>query len=188
MDEKQRSEDAKQRLEIAKLMQASFFDRRKLQWQLLLAYWTTLVLITSAVLTGSIIAKGAILCVLLSGLVFLLVTIVYFCIIPIQRALDIDSAFFLFHLNKAEGISIDRPIPDKVTVDLRWAIGVSLLSALFSASTAADWSAAMVPANPATSVFAACALLSSTLITASTVTASTPLCQQSKSVTMLMAQ
>jgi hypothetical protein len=45
-----------------------------------------------------------------------------------------------------------------------------------------------VPASPATSVRAACALPSSTRIMASTVTASCPGCQQSKSVTMATEQ
>jgi hypothetical protein len=53
---------------------------------------------------------------------------------------------------------------------------------------AAAWSATTVPTRPATSVRAACALPSSTWITASTVTASWLGCQQSKSVTIEMEQ
>ena len=57
-------------------------------------------------------------------------------------------------------------------------------SACRQAQADAVLSAVMLPARPATSVRAAAALDSSTLMTASTVTASCAGCQQSKSVTM----
>ena len=120
-------------LEIAKLTQANFLDRRKVEWQLLVAYWTTLILVTSTVLTGSVIAKGAILCLLLLGLVILLVLVAYFCIVPIQQAHAIDKAFFLFHLKSAEGITAARPDPVAVPIDLRWTIGQILFSGILSA-------------------------------------------------------
>lgn len=133
MDEKQQLEPAKLHLEIAKLTQASFLDRRKVEWQLLVAYWTALILVTSAVLTGSVIAKGAVLCLLLLGLGIFFLLLLYFCIIPIQQAHAIDKAFFLFHLKTAEGVPITRPDSVAVPIDLRWTIGQALFSGVLSA-------------------------------------------------------
>ena len=128
-------EPAKLHLEIAKLTQASFLDRRKVEWQLLVAYWTALILVTSAVLTGSVITKGTVLCLLLLGLGIFFFLLLYFCIIPIQQAHAIDKAFFLFHLKTAEGLSTTRPdhVAVPIAIDLRWTIGQALFSGVLSA-------------------------------------------------------
>ena len=119
-------------IELAKLSQASFFNRRSMEWQLLLGFWAGMGLGTSAALTGSVILRGATLGVLIGAIVLLLVVVVVFCIVPIQRSHAMDKALFLYYTGQIEGISLVRPTRETVKCDRLWTVGQILFSVLLT--------------------------------------------------------
>jgi hypothetical protein len=120
-------------IELAKLSQASFFNRRSMEWQLLLGFWAGIGLSTSAALTGSVVIKGIFLFILLGALATLLAIVVVFCIVPIQRSHAMDKALFRYYTGSIEGLGPTRPTPDTVKWDRAWTIGQVLFSLCLTA-------------------------------------------------------
>jgi hypothetical protein len=122
-------------LELAKLTQANIHSRRTMEWQLLLGYWGGLVLIVFAFLSGKVSPTPFLLVSTSVGLVLLLLVVVFFCIIPIQRAHAIDQDFFVYYTRRAEGRATDADIPDPNAPELhpRWTVGQIAFSVLLTA-------------------------------------------------------
>jgi hypothetical protein len=121
-------------LELAKLNLQAFEDRRKMEWQLLLGYWTGLGLVTYIFGTGTVSISGVLLWVMVGALVAMLLVLITCCIIPIQQAHAIDHKFFVHYIRRIEGTAVaeDRPHPRKIRMYRPWLIGQSLFSALLT--------------------------------------------------------
>lgn len=119
-------------IELAKLSQATFFNRRAMEWQLLLGYWTGIALTTAAVLSGSFSLPMWVRFALIAALWILLLVVWFFCIEPIQVGHAIDQAFYIYFTKRVEGASPDRPVAKNVKLNMRWFIGQVLFSALLT--------------------------------------------------------
>lgn len=80
-------------LELAKLSQANIHNRRKMEWQLLLGYWGGLVLVVFAFLSGKVSPTPFVLISTSIALGLLLLVVIFFCIMPIQRGHANRSGF-----------------------------------------------------------------------------------------------
>jgi hypothetical protein len=121
-------------LELAKLNLQAFEDRRKMEWQLLLGYWTGLGLVTYIFGSGTVSISGVLLWVMVAALVAMLTVLITCCIVPIQQAHAIDHKFFVHYIRRIEGTAAeeDRPHPRKIRMYRPWLIGQSLFSALLT--------------------------------------------------------
>jgi hypothetical protein len=121
-------------LELAKLNLQAFEDRRKMEWQLLLGYWTGLGLVTYIFASGTVSISGVLLWVMVAALVAMLTVLITCCIVPIQKAHAIDHKFFVHYIRRIEGAATaeDRPHPRKIRMYRPWLIGQSLFSALLT--------------------------------------------------------
>lgn len=121
-------------LELAKLQQANFHDRRIMEWRVLFGYWSSLGLAVFAVL-GSDVRLSALAAILLLSLMFLLLPVVVVCaILPLQRSHAQDRAFLLYYIRRAEGVEPipERPVPEKCPRHALWTTGQILASTLIT--------------------------------------------------------
>ena len=119
-------------VELAKLSQATFFNRRGMEWQLLLAYWAGIALTSAAVLAGTLTLPGWAPLLLIATLWALFGVVWYCCIIPIQVGHAIDQAFYIYYTKRIEGASPARPNPKSVKLNRRWLAGQVLFSAMLT--------------------------------------------------------
>jgi hypothetical protein len=120
--------------ELAKLNIQAFENRRSMEWQLLLGYWTGLGLVTYIFVSGTLQIPGALLWVVVAALVAMVVVLITCCIVPIQKAHAIDHKFYVHYLRRIEGTATteDRPHPRKIRMYRPWLVGQSLFSALLT--------------------------------------------------------
>jgi hypothetical protein len=121
-------------LELAKLNLQAFENRRGMEWQLLLGYWTGLGLVTYIFVSGAVSISGIRLWIVEAALVAMLAVLITCCIVPIQKAHAIDHKFFVHYIRRIEGAATaeDRPHPRKIRMYRPWLIGQSLFSALLT--------------------------------------------------------
>jgi hypothetical protein len=121
-------------LELAKLNLQAFENRRGMEWQLLLGYWTGLGLVTYIFGSGTVSLSGALLWIVVVALVAMLTVLITCCIVPIQQAHAIDHKFFVHYIRRIEGAATaeDRPHPRKIRMYRPWLVGQSLFSALLT--------------------------------------------------------
>jgi hypothetical protein len=121
-------------LELAKLNIQAFENRRGMEWQLLLGYWTGLGLVTYMFVSGTVAISGPVLWVVVAALIAMLLVLITCCIVPIQRAHAIDHKFFVHYIRRIEGTASeeDRPHPRKIRMYRPWLIGQSLFSTLLT--------------------------------------------------------
>lgn len=121
-------------LELAKLSQASFHNRRAMEWRLLLGYWGGVVLIVFGVLSGKVSATSPVVFLISAALVLLVLVVIFFCILPIQRAHAADQQFFLYYTRRVEGIATeaDRPTAKIICLNRAWTAGQILFSILLT--------------------------------------------------------
>jgi hypothetical protein len=122
-------------LELAKINIQAFENRRSMEWQLLLGYWTGLGLVTYMFVSGSVMVSGTMLWVVAAVLIAMLAVLILCCIVPIQRAHAIDHKFFVHYIRRIEGAATaaDRPHPRKIRMYRPWLVGQSLFSTLLTA-------------------------------------------------------
>ena len=120
-------------LELAKLTQTNFHNRRSMEWRLLLGYWTGLALVTYAIISGKASVSGVPLALTLCGFFALLLVMVFFCILPVQRGHALDQAFFHYYTRTLEGIQTERPTPTTAKLNRAWLAGQVLFSTLLTA-------------------------------------------------------
>jgi hypothetical protein len=103
-------------LELAKLNLHAFENRRGMEWQLLLGYWTGLGLVTYIFGSGTVSISGVLLWVMVAALIAMLTVLITCCIVPIQKAHAIDHKFFVHYIRRIEGTAAaeDRPHPRKI--------------------------------------------------------------------------
>jgi hypothetical protein len=120
--------------ELAKINLQAFENRRSMEWQLLLGYWTGLGLVTYIFVSGTLSVSGALLWVVVAALVAMLAVLIMCCILPIQKAHAIDHKFFVHYLRRIEGAATaeDRPHPRKIRMYRPWLVGQSLFSTLLT--------------------------------------------------------
>jgi hypothetical protein len=121
-------------LELAKLNLQAFEDRRKMEWQLLLGYWTGLGLVIYIFGSGTVSISGVQLLLVVGALAAMLAVLITCCIVPIQKAHAIDHKFFVHYIRRIEGMAAaeDRPHPRKIRMYRPWLIGQSLFSLLLT--------------------------------------------------------
>src|SRR4030095_1119466 len=121
-------------LELAKLNLQAFENRRGMEWQLLLGYWTGLGLVTYIFGSGTVSISGPLLWIVVAALVAMLMVLITCCIVPIQQAHAIDHKFFVHYVRRIEGTATaeDRPHPRKIRMYSPWLMGQSLFSALLT--------------------------------------------------------
>src|SRR4029434_8433809 len=68
-------------LELAKLNLQAFENRRRMEWQLLLGYWTGLGLGTYIFASGTVSISGVLLCVMVAALIAILTVLITCCIV-----------------------------------------------------------------------------------------------------------
>jgi hypothetical protein len=120
--------------ELARINLHAFENRRKMEWQLLLGYWTVLGLVTYIFVSGTIAISGPLLWVIVAALMAMLAVLITCCILPIQRAHAIDHKFFVHCVRRIEGAAAaeDRPHPRKIRMYRPWLVGQSLFSLLLT--------------------------------------------------------
>jgi hypothetical protein len=120
--------------ELARINLHAFENRRKMEWQLLLGYWTGLGLVTYIFDSGTMAISGPLLWVLVAALIAMLLVLITCCILPIQRAHAIDHKFFVHYIRRIEGTASeeDRPHPRKIRMYRPWLVGQSLFSTLLT--------------------------------------------------------
>jgi hypothetical protein len=121
-------------LELAKLNLQAFENRRRMEWQLLLGYWTGLGLVTYIFASGTVSISGVLLWVMVAALIAMLAVLITCCIVPIQKAHAIDHKFFVHYVRRIEGTAAaeDRPHPRKIRMYRPWLAGQSLFSPLLT--------------------------------------------------------
>jgi hypothetical protein len=108
--------------ELAKINLQAFENRRGMEWQLLLGYWTGLGLVTYIFGSGTVSISGALLWVVVAALIAMLAVLITCCIVPIQKAHAIDHKFFVHYVRRIEGTATaeDRPHPRKIRMYRPW--------------------------------------------------------------------
>jgi hypothetical protein len=121
-------------LELAKLNLQAFENRRGMEWQLLLGYWTGLGLVIYIFGSGMVSISGVQLWLVVGALAAMLAVLITCCIVPIQKAHAIDHKFFVHYMRRIEGTATaeDRPHPRKIRMYRPWLIGQSLFSLLLT--------------------------------------------------------
>lgn len=119
--------------ELAKIQQAAFQDRRKLEWELLLGYWGSLGLIAAAFLAGKVSADAV--PFVQRAIWFVVPVVIACCVLPLQRGHKKDQDFFKYFLRRAEGkgSDADRPDPRRYRINLWWTFGQILFSIFLTA-------------------------------------------------------
>lgn len=122
-------------IELAKLAQQSFFNRRELEWKLSFGFWAAIAAVTSAFFSGKLSTIYAHTpCILASAYLLLFVLTIPFWHLPLQKAHGGDKKYYFYYLKRARGIE-DPSFREKkgtwVDVDKWWFCGHLVFTAFF---------------------------------------------------------
>lgn len=124
-------------LELAKIAQQSFFNRRELEWKLSLGFWAAIGAFTWLFFSVSDIqVPDHFTCILGVAYVVLFSLTIPFWHLPLQKANGGDKKYYFSYLNRARGIEDSGFIEGKGTwkdVDHTWFIGHLVFSFFFLA-------------------------------------------------------
>lgn len=112
-DEDEEEKDSERWIELAKLSQESFLNRRSYEWKVAFGFWTAIGVITyfGAMSEEKVKAAGWVYCLIpiyfIVGLSWL-----FLWQAPMRRAFQKDQDFKHYYMEKAEGRTPDRPSSD----------------------------------------------------------------------------
>jgi hypothetical protein len=95
-------------IELAKIAQQSFFNRREVEWKLAIGFWTAIGAFTWAFFAVESLTVPPYFCCAL-GFIYLLLFLltIPFWHLPIQKAHSIDKQYYHFYIKKARGVDCD---------------------------------------------------------------------------------
>lgn len=126
-------------LELAKIAQQSFFNRRELEWKLSLGFWAAISAFTWLFFSvAGIQVPTNFTCLLGIGYVLLFILTIPFWHLPLQKAHGGDKKYYFSYLKRARGEDDFGFVEGKGTwkdVDKTWFFGHLVFSGFFLAAS-----------------------------------------------------